>query len=162
MTFSFDQLVLYLLVLILGWLLGLLSRSGGAKWRRQYEAERDRRIALEKAHVDRDAAARTRIAELERHEPAIGATTAGTVAAAASGRRDDLSLIRGIDHVEETRLNDAGIHRFVDLSRLTDADVAALEGRLGEAPGTIAREEWREQAALLASGRHDEHRSRFA
>lgn len=161
MTLSFNQLAIYALILILGWLLGLLSRPGGAVWRRKYEEERDARIALEKAHVDRDTAARARIAELERYQPPIGAGTAGAVAAAASGQRDDLSLIRGIDHAEEVRLNDAGIHRYVDLSRISDAEAAALEGRLGEAPGTIAREEWREQAALLASGRHDEHRSRF-
>lgn len=158
----FNQIALYALVLILGWLLGLLSRSGGGVWRRKYEAERAERVALEKAHVDRDAAARTRIAELERHAPPIGATTAASVAAAAHGTRDDLALIRGIGHAGETRLNEAGIHRYVDLSRLSDADAAALEGRLGAAPGTIAREEWREQAALLASGRADEHRTRFA
>lgn len=162
MTLSFNQLAIYLLVLVLGWLLGLLSRTGGTAWRRKYEAERDARIALEQAHIDRDAAARARIAELERHQHPIGAGTAGAVAAAASGQRDDLSKIRGIDHVDETKLNDAGIHRFVDLSRMTDAEAAALEGRLGEASGTISREEWREQAALLASGRHEEHRSRFA
>ena len=161
MTVPINQLAIYALILVLGWLLGLLSRSGGGAWRRKYEAERDARIALEKAHHDRDAAARARIAELERHEPAIGATTAGTIAAAASGQRDDLARIRGIDHSGENRLNDAGIHRFVDLSRTSDAEAAALEGRLGIAPGTIAQEAWREQAALLASGRTDEHRTRF-
>ncbi|WP_156678345.1 hypothetical protein [Sphingomonas profundi] len=161
MAISFNQLALYFLVLVLGWLLGLLSRSRGGRWRRQYEAERDQRLALETAHADRDAAARARIAELERHEPAIAAGTAGSIAAAASGRRDDLSLIRGIGSAGEARLNDAGIHRFVDLSRMSDSDAAALEGRLGATPGTIAREEWREQAALLASGRVDEHRARF-
>ena len=152
MAVPINQLAIYALILVLGWLLGLLSRSGGGVWRRKYEAERDARIALEKAHDDRDAAARTRIAELERHAPAVGAGTAGSIAAAAAGRRDDLSLIRGVGRAGETRLNEAGIHRFVDLSRLSDADAAALEGRLGAAPGTIAREEWREQAALLASG----------
>jgi predicted flap endonuclease-1-like 5' DNA nuclease len=162
MTLSFNQLAIYALVLILGWLFGLLSRSGGTMWRRKYEAERDARIALETEHNDRDVATRARIAELERHQPAIAAGTAGTVAAAASGQRDDLSLIRGVDQACENRLNDAGVHRFVDLSRLSDIDAVALEGRLGVSAGTIAREEWREQAALLASGRHDEHRSRFA
>ncbi|MET0269047.1 MAG: hypothetical protein ABW173_01345 [Sphingomonas sp.] len=161
MVISINQLALYALVLVLGWLLGLLSRSGGAKWRRQYEAERDARLALEKAHDERDAAARARIAELERHAPAIGAGTAGALGAAAAGRRDDLSLIRGIGRPGETSLNDAGIHRFVEISRLSDSDAAALEGRLGAEPGTISREAWREQAALLASGETDEHRRRF-
>ena len=162
MAISINQLALYALVLILGWLLGLLSRSGGGKWQQRYIAERDARLALEQAHVDRDKAARARIAELERTAPAVGAGTAGAVAAAASGQRDDLALIRGVGHTHEVRLNEAGIHRFVELSRMSDAEAAAIDGRLGLTPGTIAREEWREQAALLASGRHDEHRTRFA
>ncbi len=162
MAVSFNQLAIYALILILGWLLGLLSRSGGGKWRRQYEAERDARIALERAHVDRDAAANARIAELERHAPPVGAATAGSIAAAASGQRDDLTLISGVGHAGETRLNEAGIHRYADLSRMSDAEAAALEGRLGAEPGTIARQEWREQAAMLASGRLEEHRTRFA
>ena len=161
MTMSINQLAIYALILILGWLLGLLSRSGGSVWRRKYEAEHAERVALENAHTERDAAARTRIAELERHAPAVGATTAGSLAAAANGRRDDLALIRGVGRSGETALNDAGIHRYVDVSRLSDSEAAALEGRLGAEPGTISREEWREQAALLASGHHDEHRSRF-
>lgn len=162
MAVPINQLAIYALLLILGWLLGLLSRSGGGSWRRKYETERTARLALEKAHSDRDAAARARIAELERHAPAVGATTAGSIAAAASGKRDDLAVIRGVGRSGETRLNEAGIHRYVDLSRLSDADAAALEGRLGAEPGTIAREEWREQAAMLAGGRTDEHRTRFA
>ncbi len=162
MAVSINQLAIYALILVLGWLLGLLSRSGGGKWRRQYETERDARIALETAHEERDAAARARIAELERHAPAVGVGTAGALSAAAAGRRDDLSLIRGIGRSGETLLNEAGVHRFVDLSRMSDSDAAALEGRLGAEPGTIAREEWREQAALLAGGETDEHRRRFA
>ena len=67
MTVPINQLAIYALLIVLGWLLGLLSRSGGGVWRRKYEAERDARVALETAHHDRDAAARTRIAELERH-----------------------------------------------------------------------------------------------
>lgn len=162
MVISINQLALYALVLVLGWLLGLMSRSGGAKWRRQYEAEREARLALEKAHDERDTAARARIAELERHAPAVGAGTAGALGAAAAGRRDDLSLIRGVGRSGETRLNEAGLHRFVEVSRMSDSDAAALEGRLGAEPGTIAREQWREQAVLLAGGEVDEHRRRFA
>ncbi|SFR82559.1 hypothetical protein [Sphingomonas jatrophae] len=155
-AFTTNQWAILALVLVLGWLLGLLSRNGGGRWRRAYEEERARREA-EEARI---AAANTRIAELERHAP-VGVGTAGGIAAAVHGRRDDLSLIRGVDHAQETRLNDAGIHGFRDIERLTPADEAALEGRLGLAPGLIARERWREQAAMLRAGDHEGHRRTF-
>ena len=49
--FTTNQWAVLFLVLILGWLLGLMSSSGGAKWRRRYEAEQDARLAVER---DRD------------------------------------------------------------------------------------------------------------
>lgn len=156
--FTPNQWVILFLVLVLGWLLGLLSRSGGGDWRRQYERERDARVAEE----SRIRAANERIAELERHAPPVGASTASGIGAAASGRRDDLSLIRGVGRSGETRLNEFGIMRYRDIAALSPADEAALEGRLGAEPGIIAREQWREQAELLAHGNVDEHRRRFA
>ncbi|UVO53345.1 hypothetical protein [Sphingomonas sp. SUN039] len=44
------------LTLVIGWLLGLLSRSGGAKWKKAYETERSAHLALRKdydAHLKR-------------------------------------------------------------------------------------------------------------
>lgn len=161
MAFTTNQWAILALVLVLGWVLGLLSRSGGGKWRRAYEEERDRHTRLRTEHDARVAAANARIADLERHEPAVGSGTAAAVAGAAAGGRDDLSLIRGITKAEETRLNDAGIHRYRDIVRMSAGDEAALEARLGYVRGRIATEQWREQAELLASGRRDEQRDRF-
>lgn len=161
MAFTTNQWAILALVLVLGWILGLLSRGGGGKWRRAYEEERDRHARLRTEHDARVAAANARIAELERHEPAVGAGTAAAVAGAAAGGRDDLSLIRGIGRADETRLNDAGIHRYRDITGMTAADEAALEARLGYASGRIGSEQWRAQSELLANGRLDEQRDRF-
>lgn len=38
------------LTLVVGWLLGLLSRSGGGKWKAAYNRERDAHLALRKDH----------------------------------------------------------------------------------------------------------------
>ena len=160
-AFTTNQWAILALVLILGWLIGLLSRSGSAKWRRRYERERADRIAIEASHDARYRAANERIAELERHAPPVSGATAGSIAAAASGNRDDLSLIHGIGRDGETRLNDAGVHRYRDIEGLSPADEAALEGRLGMEPGHIERQQWREQAALLRAGKVEEHRGRF-
>ena len=162
--FTTNQWAILALVLILGWLLGLMSRSGGGRWRHEYEREHRERLALEagrEAHESRYRAANERIAELERHAPPVSGSTGAGVAAAASGRRDDLSLIHGIGRDGETRLNDFGLYRYRDITALSPADEAALEGRLGAEPGMIRRDRWREQAEMLAAGHVREHRERF-
>jgi len=159
MGFTPNQWAIVALVLVLGWLIGLLSRSGGAKWRRAYDDE----VAVRKNAEAQLAAARERIAELERQAAGhpVGPGTAGAIGAAAAGNRDDLALIRGVGRSGETDLNEAGIYRYRQVEALSDADAATLETRLGLKSGTIAYEEWREQAALLESGQIDQHRATF-
>jgi predicted flap endonuclease-1-like 5' DNA nuclease len=188
-AFTTNQWVILALVLVLGWFLGLLTLSGGHKWKKAFdreraaritadsevdrlsvrltelEGERDRRIALEKErddHLARATAANERIAELESRHSAINPDTAGTIAAAAAGKRDDLSHIFGIGRGGEVRLNELGIHRYADITALSRSDEAALEGQMGLPPGTIAEQRWREQAEMLRQGFVDEHARRFA
>jgi hypothetical protein len=66
-AFTPNQWAILFLTLVLGWLLGMMSRSGGARWRR---AAADERTARERIETERDAA-RARIAELERERPAV-------------------------------------------------------------------------------------------
>ena len=159
MDFTTNQWIILALVLLLGWVLGLASRSGGARWKREAAEERRRADAADA----RIAASNARIAELERElgNRDVGPATAASIGAAAGGRLDDLSLIRGIGRTGETRLNDLGYHRFGQIASLSDHEAAEVEGRLGADPGTIAREEWREQAALLAKDGEGAHRARY-
>lgn len=187
--FTTNQWVIIALVLLLGWFLGLFTLSGGRKWKKAFEhersrriaadsevgtlsaqvaeltGERERRIALEQErdnHLARATAANQRIEELESRSAGINADTAGSIAAAASGKRDDLARIYGIGRGGEMRLNALGINRYSDITALSPQDEAALEGRMGIAPGTIADERWREQAEMLRQGFIDEHARRFA
>ncbi|MBB3911549.1 hypothetical protein [Sphingomonas desiccabilis] len=75
--------------------------------------------------------------------------------------RDNLSRIRGIDEVRERELNDRGIKTFKAIEAMTAEDEQSLEVQLRLAPGTIAREGWREQAAMIREGRDDEHVRRW-
>lgn len=150
--FTIEQWVILFLVFVLGWVLGLMSRSGAAHWRRELEAERAAHAETRRQHDARIAAANERITELERRTPATG-LSGGAIGAAARGTRDDLTAIRGIDAQEELRLNEAGYHSYRDIEKMSDSDEAALEGRLGYEPGHIAREGWREQAAELRKTR---------
>jgi len=165
--FTTNQWAILFLVLVLGWLLGLVSRSGGRKWKRAYQAERDAR-ADEQAELE---AARTRIAELEAARP-VAAPAAAVVEERVAAApvtttetldltRDDLSLIRGVGAAGQRRLNEEGIYRYSDITGLTPAEEAELEKRLGADDGYIEQEQWREQAALLESGQIDQHRATF-
>ena len=162
--FTTNQWAILFLVLVLGWLLGLVSRSGGKKWKRAYEAERDAR-ADEQAELE---AARARVAELEAAQPAATPVVEEPVAAAPVTTtetldltRDDLSLIRGIGTAGQRRLNEEGIYRYSDITGMTPAEEADLETRLGADEGYIEQEQWREQAALLESGEIDRHRATY-
>lgn len=187
--FTTNQWIVLALVLILGWFLGLFTLAGRRKWRQAYErernariaadaenarltaqiagleGERDRRIELEREHETnraRATAANNRLRELEKHRPAIDSDTSGSIAAAASGKRDDLSLIFGVGRGGEIKLNALGIYRFTDIITLSLSEEAALEGRMDLSPGTIAEERWRDQAEMLRKGKYDDHARMFA
>ncbi len=76
--------------------------------------------------------------------------------------RDHLARIRGIDGYMQTKLETLGLSRFADVEKLSAEDEMALEQRLEVPAGYIAREQWRDQAALLRAGNIEEHAARFA
>lgn len=78
MEFTPSFWLILFLTLVLGWVLGLMSRSGGGKWKRELKLEREKHAAELKA---RDA----RIVELERHRPVVAHD-------ARDGRIDNLDL----------------------------------------------------------------------
>lgn len=160
-AFTTNQWAILFLVLLLGWLLGLISRQGGRKWRLAYEAERDARVEEQRAYAAELETANARIAELERARPAPVATTPATSTATLDLTRDDLARIRGIGSVGERRLNEEGVYRYTDIADLTPEGEAALEDRMGADRGYIEQEQWRDQAALLRDGKLEEHARRF-
>lgn len=98
-------------------------------------------------------------------DAAVPATAAGIGATTSrswlGGSRDDLTLIRGIDEPRARALTDLGVRSFADIERFDAEDEREVEARLALPAGTIASEHWRDQAAMLARGETDEHRSRF-
>ena len=86
--FTTNQLAILFLVLLLGWLLGLISRSG-KKWRVAYEAERDARIEEQRENAAQIGAANARIAELERQLRRLQASVEPLLRAPASAAGSD-------------------------------------------------------------------------
>lgn len=72
--FTTNQWIVVALVLLAGWLLGMMSRSGGAKWRTQYETERDAHKKLRSdydAHLAQHRVVTETQIPIERHETIV-------------------------------------------------------------------------------------------
>jgi predicted flap endonuclease-1-like 5' DNA nuclease len=172
-----TQYAVLVLLLIAGWFFGLASHPGGRKWKTRYAEERDAHAAYRKEMEAQRKADADRIAELERRNATLeNDLRAAQIARPAdrlpedaprrgawlgSGSADDLSRIRGIDRPLADRLNTMGITSYGDVERLSDAEAADLERGLELRDGTVARDEWREQARLLAAGREEDWRGRY-
>lgn len=70
--------------------------------------------------------------------------------AAANG--DDLSRIKGLGPKLQALLPTLGITTFAQIAALTEADLAALDSKLGPFAGRPAKDNWVEQAKFLAAG----------
>jgi predicted flap endonuclease-1-like 5' DNA nuclease len=111
-------------------------------------------VALREAQAAqlRRGAEPTRAPAAPDPQPARATVVQPHVAAAVSRPQPhDLKSIQGIDAATETRLNGLGIGRFDQIAAWTRADVE----RVGQAIGQkrrIARENWIEQAQILAKG----------
>lgn len=92
--------------------------------------------------------------------PVVVAPVAAT-SVVAVGPADDLTRIRTIDASMQARLATAGVTRFTDIAKWTQADVT----RISQATGTVGRieqENWIEQAQILATGGDTEYSRRRA
>jgi predicted flap endonuclease-1-like 5' DNA nuclease len=95
---------------------------------------------------------------------AIGAAAAGLTAIgipAAVGAPDDLHQIKGVGPKLNALLNSLGITRFDQIAAWTSGDVAKVDDHLGAFKGRIGRDNWIEQAGLLAKGMIAEFEARF-
>ncbi len=104
------------------------------------------------------AAASARRSEAATTPPAPSTATTAAAPGASSvsapgavAARDDLQRIHGINAEVEKLLNAQGVTRFTQITGWSAADTDRFNGLLGT-PGRISRENWIEQAAVLASG----------
>ena len=79
-------------------------------------------------------------------EPASGP------APAPASTADDLSKIKGLGPKLQTLLPTLGLSTYTQIAALSEADLAALDAKLGPFAGRPARDGWVEQAKYLASG----------
>lgn len=87
------------------------------------------------------------------------ARLAGGLDAPREGAADNLTLIKGIGSVNETKLNAHGIYHFDQIAIWTEAEIVEAETYLSF-DGRIAREDWVGQAQQLAHGEKTEFSTR--
>ncbi|MGE0629970.1 MAG: hypothetical protein AB7O43_19395 [Hyphomicrobiaceae bacterium] len=77
----------------------------------------------------------------------------------AAPRADDLKRIRGVGVLIEKKLNSLGVTRYEQVANWTVADIERFSEKL-DFRGRIERENWVEQARILAAGGHTEFSQR--
>ncbi len=65
---------------------------------------------------------------------------------------DNLELIKGLGPKVNSMLKALGVNSFAQVANWTAADVAEMDGKLGAFAGRITRDNWVDQAQLLAAG----------
>lgn len=79
----------------------------------------------------------------------------------AAGEPDDLRKIKGLGPKMLTLLNSLGVTRFEQIAGWTDADLDELDSKLGSFAGRPRRDNWVEQARLLAGGDTGAYEEKF-
>jgi len=82
--------------------------------------------------------------EIETSKPAL-------LTEAKNGKKDNLTLVKGIGKVLEERLNNLGIFHFEQIASWTKAEQAWIDKYMSF-PGRVEREEWVKQAKKLLKG----------
>ncbi|MBU2587977.1 MAG: hypothetical protein KJ872_07685 [Alphaproteobacteria bacterium] len=70
----------------------------------------------------------------------------------APAAADDLTRIKGVGPKLVTLLGELGITSYAQIAAWSDADVERIDAQLGRFKGRITRDQWIEQAKLLAAG----------
>jgi predicted flap endonuclease-1-like 5' DNA nuclease len=93
--------------------------------------------------------------------PAAPEPAAAATAAAAPGMPDDLLRLKGVGPKIAGILKEQGVTRFAQIAAWSDADIAAIDARLGNFSGRPKRDNWVDQARLLASGDTNAYEAKY-
>lgn len=79
----------------------------------------------------------------------------------SSDEGDDLTRIKGLGPKISTALRALGVTRYAQIAAWTEEDVARIDEQLGAFAGRATRDNWIEQAGLLAGGDTAAYEARF-
>lgn len=79
----------------------------------------------------------------------------------ATEEGDDLTRIKGLGPRISAALRALGVTRYAQIAAWTEADVARIDAQLGAFAGRATRDNWIEQAKLLAGGDTAAYEAKF-
>ncbi len=85
-------------------------------------------------------------------EPVPEPIPASPAIAAISDEMDDLLRLKGVGPKLKMLLIDLGVTRYAQVAAWGDADIAAIDAKLGNFKGRPVRDHWVDQAKYLAAG----------
>lgn len=92
--------------------------------------------------------------------PQDGGTQPSSLDAPRDGGPDDLKLIKGVGPKLESVLHEHGIYHFDQIAGWGAEEVAWMDGNLTGFRGRVSRDDWVDQATVLASGGETEFSTR--
>lgn len=98
------------------------------------------------------------IGEIVAHAAAEEVAVAAAVAAPSG---DDLGRIKGVGPKLKALLASLGVTSYAQIAAWDDADIARIDAQLGSFAGRATRDNWVEQARLLASGDAAAYEAKF-
>jgi predicted flap endonuclease-1-like 5' DNA nuclease len=105
-------------------------------------------VAAARSEAKPEDAARNAVQPLEPETAEPAAQSPLLAAPGLNVEPDDLTRIKGIGHVLQTKLNELGIVTYRQIAEFSEADIARVNESL-DFPGRIERERWVEQAEVL-------------
>ena len=111
-----------------------------------------RDVGQTSANANSDAIAAASASADAEAGAAVPPTTAPAPAPTPSGEADDLKKIKGVGPKLVNMLKEQGVTTYAQIAAWSDADVARIDETLGRFKGRIERDQWVEQAKLLAAG----------
>lgn len=84
--------------------------------------------------------------------PTVATPAAPAPATSTPAAADDLSRIKGVGPKLVAVLGELGVNSFAQIAAWSDGDVERIDAQLGRFSGRISRDQWVEQAKLLAAG----------
>jgi predicted flap endonuclease-1-like 5' DNA nuclease len=109
-------------------------------------------IAAEETPAPEPVAATPSIAEEAPLPIFISEPVAPPAPVAMGEDGDNLLKLKGVGPKIATLLKTEGITRYAQIAAWSDADIAAIDAKLGSFAGRPKRDNWVEQASLLAAG----------
>ncbi|TWH85298.1 hypothetical protein [Novosphingobium taihuense] len=174
--FEANQILLAGIVLLVAfvvwWVWWVRGRTKPAPKKREYTdvlSEGAEKAARNSALIDAPSAA-----ALVTPPPGVGTMAGiGEVVAAAAAEEvleaapapaaaaDDLGRIKGVGPKLKALLTSLGVTSYAQIAAWTDEDIARIDAQLGTFAGRAKRDNWVEQAKLLANGDTAAYEARF-